>query len=46
MNEKYNGRVISTNGDFNWPIRSCDLRPLHYFTELREIIRGIGEIDP
>ena len=28
---KFPGRVISRNGDFNWPPRSCDLAPLDFF---------------
>ena len=29
--EKFPGRVISRNGDYNWPSRSCDLTPLVFF---------------
>ena len=29
--EKLPGRVISRNGDYNWPPRSCDLTPLDFF---------------
>ena len=29
--EKFPGRVISRNGDYNWPPRSCDLTPLDFF---------------
>lgn len=28
LHEKFNGSVISRNGDVNWPPRSCDLTPL------------------
>lgn len=28
---KFAGGVISRNADFNWPQRSCDLRPLDFF---------------
>ena len=28
LREKFPGRVISRNGDYNWPPRSCDLTPL------------------
>ncbi|XP_075149038.1 uncharacterized protein LOC142222673 [Haematobia irritans] len=28
---KFNDRVISRNGDVNWPPRSCDLTPLNFF---------------
>ena len=31
MREKFPGRVISLNGDYNWPPRSCDLTPLDFF---------------
>lgn len=31
LKEKFNGRVISRNGDVNWPARSCDLTPLDFF---------------
>ena len=31
LREKVPGRVISQNGDYNWPPRSCDLRPLDFF---------------
>lgn len=31
LREKFPGRVISRNGDFNWPPRSCDLTPLDFF---------------
>ena len=29
--EKFPGRVISWNGDYNWPPRSCDLTPQDSF---------------
>ena len=29
--EKFPGRVIYRNGDYNWPPRSCDLIPLDFF---------------
>lgn len=28
---KFRGRILSRNGDANWPPRSCDLTPLDYF---------------
>lgn len=31
LSEKFDGRVISDNGDFNWPPRSSDLNPLDFF---------------
>ena len=31
LREKFPGRVISRNGDFDWPPRSCDLTPLDFF---------------
>lgn len=31
LREKFPGRVISRNGDINWPPRSCDLTPLDFF---------------
>lgn len=31
LRDKFPGRVISRNGDFNWPPRSCDLTPLDFF---------------
>lgn len=31
VNEMFEGRVISKNGDVNWPPRSCDLTPLDFF---------------
>ena len=31
LHEKFPGRVISRNGDYNWPPRSCDLTPLDFF---------------
>ena len=31
LGEKFPGRVISRNGDYNWPPRSCDLTPLDFF---------------
>ena len=31
LREKFPGRVISRNGDYNWPPRSCDLTPLDFF---------------
>lgn len=31
LHEKFPGRVISRNGDVNWPSRSCDLTPLDFF---------------
>ena len=29
--EEYPGRVISRNGNYNWPPRSCDSTPLGFF---------------
>ena len=29
--QKFPGRVISRNGDYNWSLRSCDLNPLDFF---------------
>ena len=31
LREMFPGRVISRNGDYNWPLRSCDLTPLDFF---------------
>ena len=31
LREKFPGRVISRNGNYNWPLRSCDLIPLVFF---------------
>jgi len=31
LREKFPGRVISRNGDQNWPRRSCDLTPYDFF---------------
>ena len=31
LREMLDGRVISLNGDINWPPSSCDLIPLDYF---------------
>ena len=31
LREKFPGRVISRNGDYKWPPRSCDLTPLDFF---------------
>ena len=31
LREKFLGRVISRNCDYNWPPRSCDLTPLDFF---------------
>ena len=31
LREKFPGRVIFRNGDYNWPPRSCDLTPLDFF---------------
>ena len=31
LREKFPGRVLSRNGDQNWPPRSCDLTPCDYF---------------
>ena len=31
LREKFPGRVISRNGDYNWSPRSCDLTPLDFF---------------
>ena len=31
LRNKFNGRVISRNGDVNWPPRSCDLTTLDFF---------------
>ena len=31
LRKKFPGRVISRNGDYNWPPRSCDLTPLDFF---------------
>lgn len=31
LRTKFPGRVISRNGDINWPPRSCDLTPLDFF---------------
>ena len=46
LREKFPGRVISRNGDYNWQPRSCDWTPLD-FQELKEKIRAvIDEIEP
>jgi hypothetical protein len=31
LRENFPGRVISRNGDQNWPLRSCDLTPCDLF---------------
>ena len=31
LREEFPGRVISRNGDQNWPPRSCDLTPCDFF---------------
>lgn len=31
LREKFPGRIISRNGDWNWPPRSCDLSPCDFF---------------
>ena len=31
LREKFPGRVIYRNGDYNWPLRSCYLTPLDSF---------------
>jgi hypothetical protein len=31
LQERFPGRVISRNGDQNWPPRSCDLTPCDFF---------------
>ena len=31
LRKKFPGGVISRNGDYNWPPRSCDLTPLDFF---------------
>jgi len=31
MREKFEGRLLSRNGDQNWPPRSCDIIPLDFF---------------
>ena len=31
LREKFPGRVISRNGDYNWPPRSCVLTSLNFF---------------
>ena len=31
LRENFPGRVISRNGDYNWPLRSCYLTPLDFF---------------
>ena len=31
LREKFPGRAISRNGDYNWPPRSCDLAPRAFF---------------
>lgn len=31
VREKFDGRIISRNGDVNWPPRSCDLTPLDFY---------------
>lgn len=32
LHEKFEGSVISRNGDVNWPPRSCDLTSLDFFS--------------
>ena len=36
LRKKSLGRVISRNGDYNWPPKSCDSTPLDFFFGLRE----------
>ena len=31
LREKFSGRVVSQNGNYNWRPRSCDLTPLDFF---------------
>ena len=31
LHGKFQGRVVSRNGDYNWPPRSSDLTPLFFF---------------
>ena len=31
LREKFSGRVISRNDNYNWPPRSCDFTPLDFF---------------
>ena len=31
LREKFPSRIISRNGDQNWPTRSCDLTPCDFF---------------
>ena len=31
LRQKFPGGVISRNGDYNWPPRSCNLTPLDFF---------------
>ena len=31
LREKFSDQLISRNGDYNWPPRSCDLTPLDFF---------------
>lgn len=31
LREQFRGRILSRNGDQNWPPRSCDLTPLDFF---------------
>ena len=31
LREKFPGRVISLNGVYNWPLKSCNLTPLDFF---------------
>ena len=31
LRSKFDYRIISRNGEVNWPPRSCDLTPLDYF---------------
>ena len=31
LHERFEGMIISRDGDVNWPPRSCDLTPLDFF---------------
>ena len=31
LREKFTGQEIFCNGDYNWPLRSCDLTPPDFF---------------
>ena len=31
LRKKFPGRVISQNGDYNWPPKSCNLTPIDFF---------------